>query len=89
MRNIDLGQANSTKELHQMLASELNFPDYYGENWDAFDEVLNDLEYFKESLIFLNYGLLLLKLPRDAKLFKKCIEEFLRQYPDNNITIDN
>jgi RNAse (barnase) inhibitor barstar len=34
-------------ELLQILAEGLNFPDYFGWNWDALDECLRDLSWIK------------------------------------------
>lgn len=35
------------QELLSILAKELNFPDYFGRNWDALDEVLRDFSWVK------------------------------------------
>lgn len=32
------------KEMHKQLKEKLNFPDYYGENFDALNDCLSDLE---------------------------------------------
>ncbi len=31
-------------EMHKQLKTELDFPDYYGENWDALNDCLSDLD---------------------------------------------
>jgi RNAse (barnase) inhibitor barstar len=39
-------------ELFQELSKGLNFPDYFGNNWDALDECINDLSWLSETSIY-------------------------------------
>ena len=34
------------KEMHNQLKQKLNFPDYYGQNFDALNDCLSDLDIF-------------------------------------------
>jgi RNAse (barnase) inhibitor barstar len=43
------------KALLDLLARELNFPDYFGENWDALEECLRDLSWLPEGPVVLNH----------------------------------
>ena len=38
-------------EMHRQLKQKLNFPDYYGENYDALNDCLSDLEILDEGLL--------------------------------------
>ncbi|HRP69363.1 MAG TPA: barstar family protein [Turneriella sp.] len=42
-RILDLASINDKKNLLQYVARKLNFPEYFGENWDAVDECLIDM----------------------------------------------
>ncbi len=33
---LDLGECQHIDEMHQRIKTAFQFPDYYGENWDAF-----------------------------------------------------
>ena len=44
-RRIRGHKAKTTAALFDEFAAALQFPCYFGENWDAFDECLNDLEW--------------------------------------------
>jgi RNAse (barnase) inhibitor barstar len=41
----------SKEELLNILSSKLKFPDYFGHNWDALDECLNNLEWLSAKTI--------------------------------------
>jgi RNAse (barnase) inhibitor barstar len=43
----------SEKELFDTLASLLDFPDYFGENWDAFAECVRDLSWLSPGRVVL------------------------------------
>lgn len=54
------------------IASAFKFPDYYGENLDAFDECINDLEWLTESnyaIVIENSNLLMVEDTKDNKLY--------------------
>ena len=42
---IDGQNCNNKQKLFIEFANKMSFPDYFGYNWDAFDECLNDLEW--------------------------------------------
>ena len=44
------------EELFNSLSKTLNFPDYFGENWDAFEELLNDLSWIKEEKVMIAHS---------------------------------
>lgn len=40
-----IGDVKSDKELLTIIAHTLQFPDYFGNNWDALDECLGDMDW--------------------------------------------
>ena len=40
---VDFTNVNYYLEMHTVIKSSLDFPDYYGCNWDAFWDCLNDM----------------------------------------------
>lgn len=40
-----VANVKSDKDLFAVVASAMQFPDYFGNNWDALDECLNDMEW--------------------------------------------
>ena len=67
-------------EIHSLLASAFEFPDYYGKNWDAFEECLNDDNESNppERLIVDGWDIFIKEHLNDAKIFWSCIEGRLR-----------
>jgi len=64
-------------EIHSLLAAALDFPDYYGKNWDAFDECINDDEASNppERLIIFGWDVFISEHPDDVKKFWECLED--------------
>ncbi len=58
---IDGAKCKDLKSSIATIAVAFKFPDYYGENLDAFDECINDLEWLDES----NYAIVI----QNANLF--------------------
>lgn len=40
---LDFSKIRHFSELHEIIKEELDFPDYYGKNWDAFWDCLTDM----------------------------------------------
>jgi len=78
---IDVGSVESREELHRLLAKALGFPDYYGKNWDAFDECIRD---FPPAGLLRVTGIQTLgrSMPREAELLKQCLATFQAEAPD-------
>ncbi len=54
------GRCSDKRRLLQEFAAALQFPHYFGNNWDAFDECMNDLSWIKGSrlvLLIVNFSL--------------------------------
>jgi RNAse (barnase) inhibitor barstar len=43
------------QELIEAISETLNFPDYFGENWDAFEECIRDLSWLSDDIILLEH----------------------------------
>lgn len=67
---IDLKNCSSKEELFRIIESRFSFPDWWGKNWDALSDCLND-----ENLNKLNNETIDFILPKDVKK-----EEFLQKF---------
>lgn len=46
---IDCKFCDTKENLFKYFSEQLEFPDYFGKNWDAFDECVHDLEWIKDK----------------------------------------
>ena len=76
--NVDVGTVSTPQELHSLIAEAFHFPDYYGQNWDAFDECIRDVELPLRIEIVGLEGLRV-RLPREAELFQRCVIAFIEE----------
>jgi len=79
---INLKEVNSSQELHSLLSANLGFPDWYGNNWDAFWDLITDTESVKmpDRLILVGFKELSEKLPRDTQLLQQCFLDMKEKY---------
>jgi len=79
--SIDLGSVSSPDELHRLLMQCLDFPAWYGCNWDAFWDSITGLVEMPEILEFQNWKAFALRLPREGRLMKSCLDDMTAAYP--------
>ena len=71
---IDFAGIKSEEELHNHIFKILEFPDYYGMNWDAFDECIRDIS-IPKKIIITHFEELQRNVPRGARLLKECLSD--------------
>ena len=79
---VNVAEAKSAEQLHSMLYHALNFPDYYGANWNAFWDVITAADVMPERLVLRGWPELEAKLPREARLMRKCLNDYYAERPD-------
>ena len=74
---LDLSRVSSTDDLHELVKTKLNFPSYYGRNWDAFWDCVTDSDQSRmpDRLVVRGWSALESRLPRDARLLRECLED--------------
>ncbi len=83
---IDVTEVKSISELHQLFKQELQFPDYYGMNWDAFWDSITGLIQMPEMLIIYGFDKLQTELPKDSEILSEIIEQY-NKIGNNHILI--
>ena len=84
---LDLDGIIDSKTLHQYLARELDFADYYGHTFDAFWDCIADesLSTMPDTLIVKNLSKLRSHLPDEAKRLRSCLDSYQIEYPDRTV----
>jgi ribonuclease inhibitor len=82
-RIISLKEVNGKQELHNLLSNNLGSPDWYGNNWDAFWDLITDAELMRppDKLTFAGFQEFSETLPRDAELLQQCFWDMKENYP--------
>ena len=85
---IDLLGASTKEEVHDRIAQALGFPDYYGRNWDAFDECIHDLSEPVSHIRITGVAALEAQLPREARLLRKCFQDYQQSDDGSGVTVE-
>lgn len=67
---IDGEYTDTLEKFYSSISSQLKFPDNFGNNFDAFDEMMSDLDWLEEDhiyLIFRNYDIFLVEENDEAR----------------------
>lgn len=79
----EIGDVHSKDELLRELSDELSFPDYFGHNWDALWECLNDFQWIDAREIVLIHS----KIPDigipDMKIYLDLLSESVGRWEDD------
>lgn len=76
-------ECQKVEDLFQEFATQLKFPNYFGENWAAFDECLNDLEWLdseKFVLFIKNFDKVLLGDGEAFKVFVNILNDTINEW---------
>ncbi|MFO6497607.1 barstar family protein [Bacillus sp. HSf4] len=78
---LDVSNIQDSNELHNALKEKLEFPDFYGMNWDAFWDAITGLVELPKTIIFEGWGNIEEKLPTDSQTLVNIFKEFNEEYP--------
>lgn len=85
---IDVTEIRTSKELHAILKKELDFPTFYGMNWDAFWDTITGLVELPEKLVIKGWDNIVKALPNDAEIMKRLLDKFNEDYSICKCTVE-
>ncbi|MFX3617473.1 MAG: barstar family protein [Sporolactobacillus sp.] len=80
--SIDLRDVTDSEELQIFLQKKLDFPDFYGKNWDAFWDTITGLKKLPQNITFKHWDILKKRLPEDAESLMELLNDFNEEYPE-------
>ncbi|MBK9495180.1 MAG: barstar family protein [Xanthomonadales bacterium] len=78
---VDLTPIQSKQALHAALKDALDFPDWYGMNWDAFWDAITGVVDMPKRLKLSGWPGFQARLPREAHQLKSALDEMSEKYP--------
>ncbi|MFX3635320.1 MAG: barstar family protein [Candidatus Pristimantibacillus sp.] len=78
---LEVGSIRNSGELHLLLQEGLDFPDYYGMNWDAFWDAITGLVELPETVVFIGWERMMAVLPNDARMLSDMFTQFNEEHP--------
>jgi len=78
---VDISEIASVDHLHEVLSEALEFPGWYGRNWDAFWDSITGLVDMPEQLRLIGWGIFSERFPQDARIMKKCLDDMSNELP--------
>ena len=78
---LDVSDVGSIRELHERLAETLEFPDFYGKNWDAFWDAITGLVEMPRRLIITGWSNVAARWPKDARIMLDCLRDLNEEHP--------
>lgn len=78
---LDVSNIYTSNELQNYLKNKLEFPDFYGMNWDAFWDTITGLIELPEAVVIVGWIDLVNNLPSDANIFRGLLDRYNIEYP--------
>ncbi len=82
---IDFTNVKSHLQVHEIIKEALDFPDYYGKNWDAFWDCLTDMAGRPVHIEIHGLDVLEEKFPGTAETLLECLTDFKHYANDKYI----
>ncbi|KAM3111696.1 barstar family protein [Phormidesmis sp. 146-33] len=80
--DVNLSGVMTAGDLHAELSRALEFPNFYGHNWDAFWDAITGLVEMPKKLCFHGWQGFAKRLPSEAYMLCQCLEEMEQEHPE-------
>lgn len=81
---LDVSQVFAPADLHMILKRQLDFPDVYGMNWNAFWDAITGMVKLPKKITIAGWSVLLERFPEEAKTLDRLLKDYsLRNTKDD------
>jgi RNAse (barnase) inhibitor barstar len=77
---IDFKNIKNRYDLFEVISTAMNFPDYFGNNWDAFWDCITDMANLRIKIHILNFDVLKKVSEKDSAIFVELLRDFKDYY---------
>lgn len=78
---LDVSNIKTAEDFHQYLKLKLEFPEFYGMNWDAFWDAITGLVELPENIVIIGWNELVKLIPEETNSFIEIMELYNKEYP--------
>lgn len=78
---IDVTNVTNSNQLHSLLKKNLDFPDFYGMNWDSFWDAITGLIEMPKKLILIGWKNVEKTIPNDANSMADLLNKLNEKHP--------
>lgn len=72
---LDFSKYKTAADMHEDFKQVFDFPDYYGNNWDAFWDCISGFANVKTNIEIRGFKTFEKLRPKDAKIFRECMND--------------
>lgn len=77
---IDFKDVKDRYNMFEIISTVMEFPDYFGNNWDAFWDCITDMANLKMQIEVLNFDILKKVSEKDSAIFIELMTDFKNYY---------
>ena len=77
---IDFKDVKNRYDMFEIISTTMDFPDYFGNNWDAFWDCITDMANLEMQIDVLNFDVLKMVSEKDAAIFIELLTDFKYYY---------
>lgn len=82
---IDLKNIESIEQLHEMFSKDLDFPGWYGMNWNAFWDAITGLVEMPAKLTLSGWDEFSTRFPEDSQILTEIIDDYNKEFVNKRI----
>lgn len=85
---IDLAGCKTKAAVHELFKQKLEFPEFYGANWDAFLDAITGFVEMPDEVVLINWQDFAQACPMDMQILREIIyNDYLERLPGKRIAL--